>query len=190
VLHEKERGGDKWKKKLRDSNPLFPGCRRNVAEAILTVGGFLHNWQVQGFHNIPKQGMSGLLSVRWIASSGIQVSRLGFQVRYAGQQVRLPGQVRYTGQQVMLLGQVYRPAGQAARSGIQVSRSGCQVRYTGQQVKRPGQVYRSAGQAARSGQVVGSGCQVRRSDHLKGQRSGILVSAGQVGRQHARVEVR
>jgi hypothetical protein len=41
--------------------PLFPSYRRNVAEAILTVGGFLHNWQVQGFHNIPKQGMSGSL---------------------------------------------------------------------------------------------------------------------------------
>ncbi len=75
-------GGDE--KRVTRFEPLFRGYRRNVAEAILTVGGFLHNWQVQGFHNIPKQGMSGLLSVRWVARSVIQVSRSGCQVSAIG----------------------------------------------------------------------------------------------------------
>jgi hypothetical protein len=73
------------------------------------------------------------------------------RVRQVHCQLVMVCQVRYTGQQVRLPGQVYRSACQDARSGIQVSRSGCQVKYTGQQVRLPGQVYRSAGQAARSG---------------------------------------
>jgi hypothetical protein len=71
-------------KRVTRFEPLFLSHRRNVAEAILTVGGFLHNWQVQGFHNIPKQGMSGSLSVSWVARSGIQASRSGCQVSAIG----------------------------------------------------------------------------------------------------------